>query len=464
MRFSSAVLLAPLFLAVLASARFVIYLDEWHPTRPTDPKDRAGIDHIILAFAMANSTATFQPKVPISTIRSEFPNAKVMIAVGGWGDDLGFNELSKTDAGIQSFAADVATMLANTGADGVDIDWEYPGGNGADYKQVANSAKVYQIDAFPKLLEATRAAIGPEKLLSIAAPGRQEDMIAYTPTTSPKIWPHVDFINVMTYDLTNRRSPTTQHHTSLTSSTSTIKSYLTLGFPPTKLNLGFAFYAKYFTVANPPSCTTALNCPLAPAEDPQTGADLLTSGAWTFEKAHMSRPVATHLLPESTDGTCGPDAGTRCGAGCCSQYGSCGTSVQHCKGACWHAYGSGCVDVDVSASWGDAVVRGVTDEGAGAQYYFDRERGLFWTWDTVELVGRKFEEVVGRFGLGGVMAWSLGEDSADWGRVGRMAWELERCRGVGAGVVDGDGGNYGSTSLPQTSSTMRRVRRQLPAV
>lgn len=27
---------------------------------------------------MANSTATFQPKVPIATIRSEFPDAKVM--------------------------------------------------------------------------------------------------------------------------------------------------------------------------------------------------------------------------------------------------------------------------------------------------------------------------------------------------------------------------------------------------
>jgi chitinase len=74
---------------------------------------------------MANSTAPFQPKVPISTIRSEFPNAKVMIAVGGWGDDIGFLQVSQTETSITQFAADIATMLTNTGADGVGKDLTY---------------------------------------------------------------------------------------------------------------------------------------------------------------------------------------------------------------------------------------------------------------------------------------------------------------------------------------------------
>lgn len=135
MRLPSAALFAPALLATSARARFLIYADEyaehhltpyleltdlrWHPTRPTNPADRAGVDHVVLAFAMANATASFQPKVPISTIRAEFPNALVSIAVGGWGDDIGFFEASKTDATIQTFAADIATMLAYTGADGV---------------------------------------------------------------------------------------------------------------------------------------------------------------------------------------------------------------------------------------------------------------------------------------------------------------------------------------------------------
>jgi GH18 family chitinase len=119
MRLPFAALLLSTLLAIPAKGRFVIYADEWHPTRPTNSQDRAGIDHVILAFAPANFTAAFQPKVPIHTIRTEYPNAKVMIAVGGWADMAGFYQATKSDASMQLFAADIAAMLANTGADGV---------------------------------------------------------------------------------------------------------------------------------------------------------------------------------------------------------------------------------------------------------------------------------------------------------------------------------------------------------
>jgi chitinase len=68
---------------------------------------------------MANNTAAFQPKVPISTWRSEYPNAKIMIAVGGWGDTIGFSQSAKDDASIQKFGTDIQSMLTATGADGV---------------------------------------------------------------------------------------------------------------------------------------------------------------------------------------------------------------------------------------------------------------------------------------------------------------------------------------------------------
>jgi len=453
MRFPSAALLASGLLATSASARFVMYADEWHPTRPTNPADRAGIDHVVLAFAMANATATFQPKVPITTIRSEYPNAKIMIAVGGWGDDIGFAEMSKSDATIAKFASDIATMLTNTGADGVDIDWEYPGGNSADYKQVPNSAKAYQIDAYPKTLSAIRAAIG-NKLLSIAVPGKKEDMIGFTSETGPKIWKPVDYINVMAYDLANRRDNVTKHHSSVAGSEEAIRNYLAIDAPPEKINLGFAYYAKYFTTQG--DCgSSPLGCPIVPAEDPVTGQDLLTSGAWTFEPAHM-KPIDSSALPISYDGTCGPDKGTKCASGCCSQYGNCGTSPQHCSGACWHAFGVGCTDADVAGSWQIATKNGMTDQTEGGQYFFDKTNKLFWTWDTPQLISRKFKNIVQKHKLGGVMAWSLGEDSYDWSHIRQMAAELKRIRTGGNTFAPGK--SQSAQMIPPVAQTFDAVR------
>tara|TARA_R110002003_G_scaffold251_8_gene17815 strand:+ start:8065 stop:9273 length:1209 start_codon:yes stop_codon:yes gene_type:complete len=190
------------------------------------------------------------------------------------------------------------------------------------------------------------------------------------------------------------------------------------------LPVGFAYYAKYFTTAKDCSATP-LNCPIALAEDPITGKDLLTSGAWTYETFHM-KPVDASALTVSYDGTCGPEKGTKCSTGCCSQYGNCGTSPEHCSGACQHAFGTGCTDADVAGSWQNALKHGVTDVKAGGQYYFDAANLLFWTWDTPELIERKFEQIVAKYGLGGVMAWSLGEDSADWSHIKAMNAGLQR--------------------------------------
>jgi chitinase len=132
-------------------------------------------------------------------------------------------------------------------------------------------------------------------------------------------------------------------------------------------------------------------------------------------------PVNPSSLTVSTDGTCGPDKGTRCATGCCSQYGNCGTTPEHCSGACQHAFGTGCTDADVAGSWQSALSHGVTDKQAGGQYFFDAPNKLFWTWDTPELMKLKMEKIVKKYKLGGVMAWSLGEDSFDWSHIHAMA-------------------------------------------
>lgn len=64
----------------------------------------------------------------VNAVRSSFShNTKVMVAIGGWGDNKGFEEGAESESSRKRWARQVATMVDATGADGVDIDWEYPG-------------------------------------------------------------------------------------------------------------------------------------------------------------------------------------------------------------------------------------------------------------------------------------------------------------------------------------------------
>lgn len=262
-------------------------------------------------------------------------------------------------------------------------------------------------------------------------------MLAYTKETGASIWPSVDFVNVMSYDLMNRRDKVTAHHTSVKGCTESINDYTSIGCPAEKLNLGFAYYAKYFTTAG--DCgSNALGCPIAPAEKAD-GTDALNSGAFTFEKSNMMT-ANNASIAMSTDGTCGPDKG-KCASGCCSQYGNCGTTAEHCNVACQFAYGTGCQGPDIAGSWQKALVEGTCDEKEGGQYYFDAQNKLFWTWDTLDIIDRKYTEIVKGLGVGGVMAWSLGEDSYDWSHVKKLGQ-----------LAGGSGGMY-NTSPPTTTGT-----------
>ena len=162
----------------------------YHLTDLPNKTVAAGIDTVIMAFAnsslFVSPAGNYTPFEPVSTMRSRFDNGtKILIALGGWADTDGFSAGAATEESRTDFAENVANMVTSLGFDGVDIDWEYPGGNGADYKQNPNSGKVDQINTFPLLLAAIRGAIGPQKLLSIAAPGLERDMIAYTAEKAP---------------------------------------------------------------------------------------------------------------------------------------------------------------------------------------------------------------------------------------------------------------------------------------
>ncbi|KAI1497611.1 glycoside hydrolase family 18 protein [Biscogniauxia marginata] len=333
---------------VAAAARFAMYYDQWHTATPSKAVT-TGITHVVTAFAgttLFNSDPpqAYTPFVDVATLRSQFPDdVKVCMAIGGWGDTAGFSVGQKDETSRKLYAKGVATTLENLGYDCVDVDWEYPGGNGADYKETPNQDKVDEITGYAQLLKEIKSAIG-DKELSIAVPGLERDMIAFTPEQVPLINEAVDVINVMTYDLMNRRDNTTTHHTSVKASLKTVDKYLDLGFEAAKMNLGFAFYAKFFQTQG--ECTEPIGCETIILENPD-GTDAGVSGAITFKEN-------PEVLPQ-----------------------------------------------------------GQADTEEGGQWYWEASKSYFWTWDTPDFVAQKFEEIVKARGLGGVMAWSLGEDSAD---------------------------------------------------
>lgn len=391
----------------------------------------AGITHVITAFANSSlfttdPVGTYTPFMDLTDVRAMFDNGtKLCIAIGGWGDTEGFRAGAASEESRALYAQNIASTLDTHGFDCIDMDWEYPGGNGYDYKQVLNEDLTSEIETYPLLLAAIKAAIGTKEL-SIAVPGLERDMIAYTADKVPEIDAAVDFVNVMTYDLMNRRDTVTTHHTDINGSIGAIEAYLERGMTASKINLGIAFYAKFFALAANTTCVGPLGCPIAQAEDAQ-GQDTGKSGAMTFEASSFPVVVDPSSLTTSTDGSCGTGTTSLCtgeatGGQCCSQYGFCGATSAHCGTGCQSAYGT-CTDAatkTTAESFEDALANGQLDEERGGQWWVDAEAGLFWTWDTPELVARKFDEIIVAKGLGGIMAWSLAEDSYDWSLLKAM--------------------------------------------
>lgn len=389
-----------------------------------DKNVAAGIDTVIMTFANSslfnNPAGNYTPFEPVSTMRARFAQpVKVLMAIGGWGDTIGFGIGTATPESRAAYAKNVADTVERLGFDGVDVDWEYPGGNGDDYKINTNDKKVSEIETFPLFLEELRCALG-DKLLSAAVPGKNVDMIAYTPEKAPLIWASLDFVNIMTYDLFNRRDTVAAHHTSVVESLEVISYYLDiLALPPAKANLGFAFYAKWADIDPSVPCEKGLGCKTVLMEDPATGAGTGHSGTVTYEIANYVVPN-TGNLTVSPDASCGAAAGFKCKPGdCCSQYNFCGNTADHCGASCQPAFGT-CNDtsvVPITTRFQYAIANITIDEASGGAYYYDKSAHIFWTWDTPELITRKFEQIVKAKGLGGVMAWSLTQDSHDWSHI-----------------------------------------------
>lgn len=153
----------------------------------------------------------------------------------------------------------------NPAFDGLDIDWEYPGASDRGGKPEDTKNYVLLL----KTLQETFAASGGNYGLTFTAPSSYwylrwfdlENMIKYA-----------DWINLMSYDLhgvwdaTDPIGSIVQAHTNLTEIKQATELFWRVNVPPEKIVMGFGFYGRSFTLADP-SCTKP-GCPFKGASTP----------------------------------------------------------------------------------------------------------------------------------------------------------------------------------------------------
>ncbi|WP_245189353.1 glycoside hydrolase family 18 protein [Lunatimonas salinarum] len=142
--------------------------------------------------------------------RSSYPHLKVMIACGGWGGSGGFSEMANDPERRRRFVSSVVDFQREHKLDGVDIDWEYPGLPGIGNPHIPEDK-----ENFTLLMADLRKALDEleqPQLLTFAAAGWER---FFDHIELKEVMRHVDYMNLMTYDLSGGGDKFTMHHTNL---------------------------------------------------------------------------------------------------------------------------------------------------------------------------------------------------------------------------------------------------------
>lgn len=215
------------------------------------------LTHIIYSFVLLKgnklnvSPAAGTILQKLVSLKSRNRSLKIQIAFGGWGGCKTCPQVFATEKGRNEFAQSVKEVLMKYRLDGIDIDWEYPAVQGA----VGHPFSPTDKETFTQLIETLRKTIGNEKEISFAA-GSFSEFLEKS-IEWKKVAPLVNRIHLMSYDLVNRNSLITGHHTPLYSTSvqkesadNAIRYLNESGIPNHKIVIGAAFYARIYGNVN----------------------------------------------------------------------------------------------------------------------------------------------------------------------------------------------------------------------
>lgn len=189
-------------------------------------------------------------------LRKANPNLHLDLSVGGWTLSEGFPWMASDPARRKAFVDSIVHFLERFEFDGIDIDWEYPGSDGA----VPGMSRPDDAETYLQLIKDLRAGMdwltkktGKKYRLSSAVPATtgKMDKIDWL-----NVGKYLDRLYVMTYDLTGAWERNISHHTPLYdnpnangsstgASASTAMLYMqNHGVPANKLMIGVANYHR----------------------------------------------------------------------------------------------------------------------------------------------------------------------------------------------------------------------------
>lgn len=179
------------------------------------------------------------------SLKKTHPHLKVLVSLGGWGGCETCSAVFSTPAGRTEFAQSVKDLLPAYGADGIDLDWEYPAIEG----HPGHAFGPADLQNFTLLVQELRSTLGDSAEISFAAGGFRTFIM--NSAEWEKVMPLVNRVNLMSYDLVNGYSRVTGHHTPLYSTAKQIEATEnglrlldSLGVPRDKVVIGAAFYAR----------------------------------------------------------------------------------------------------------------------------------------------------------------------------------------------------------------------------
>jgi len=151
----------------------------------------------------------------LQTLKKRNPNLKILTSVGGWTWSGDFSDMALTEASRQAFIESAAEFVVKHQLDGVDIDWEYPGLPGAGNIHRDEDGKNFTLvlRGLRERLDALEKELQRPLLLTIASGGFQ----AFIDKSDIANWQrYLDFINIMAYDFhVAAENTSTGHHTNL---------------------------------------------------------------------------------------------------------------------------------------------------------------------------------------------------------------------------------------------------------